>query len=610
MGFLRKLSFWKRSTKATAVEPFQQPGDELLDVPQVQTKKGMPAETVLDLETGPTQPAGPASKAGAPKSGHESDVPSKVSPASPQQVTSSPDRSATTTSPPAASACSADSEACKAPSGASSPSKGSKAKAVSFQEPATRTPSPEDVEGEDCLNFDASLEHTRAEVSEAFGQMIGSSLQSTKWDKRSQALKAITQVLKGLDLEGMAPPGSTGVLGRGLKLRDRTRCWRLSCQLLHHVMRDKVMPVRLAALELFQDTFANTEGIEQAEVRYAAGVLIEHLIDRVGDSNLRLHESARKCILFAAERPGLLGLGQVLSRLRSKIDSCPKGGERNKVHFGILDTVCVLLEHFPGRREKPRGAKGEPSSPKSDNSLFEDDDEPRSSDDSWSAQDVAPFIVAGMDDALGPRVRNSAVALAESVFATFGIESMQPILKSLRPAKQTLLKNKFKEMEDDQIQPPEDDDGEEGEARPDLDGLLICGAAVRPAPAAPASMQLPGAMGGGDEECMMDGILEEAGMVFNGTGIVNEASRSPVFGLQDFAPEDEDDALLEQELMALGLDEDLEALDEQEALLSSLADLEGNDEGRHIISDNLSVEAGSKMSGSTSAVRMTKVLVF
>ncbi|CAK0868144.1 unnamed protein product, partial [Prorocentrum cordatum] len=130
----------------------------------------------------------------------------------------------------------------------------------------------------------------------------------------------------------------------------RAAAWRLSCQLLHHVMRDKVMPVRLAACDLFLATFASAEAtVSQAEGRFALGTLLEHLVDRLGDSNLRLHESARRCVLFAAELSSLFGLGAVLARLRARLESS-RGSERTKVHFGVLDAVSVLLEHFPGRR--------------------------------------------------------------------------------------------------------------------------------------------------------------------------------------------------------------------------------------------------------------------
>lgn len=437
---------------------------------------------------------------------------------------------------------------------------------------------PEKPDLVDCLNFDAPLQETYAGVEDAFGKAIAVSLQSTKWDKRSQALKSIAAVLKGLDLEGMAAPGSTGVLGRGLVLRDRTRCWRLSCQLLNHVMRDKVIPVRLAALDLYMDTFANTfEGAQAPETRYAAAVLAEHLFDRLGDSNLRLHEAARKCVLFSAERHGMLGLGAVLSRLRHRLQVAPKGGERTKVHFGILDMVTVLLEHFPAHRgldqaidleddeledvtPAPAGAGATASS-----------DLGRTVSDSWTLESVAPFIIAGMEDSLGTRVRNSAVALAVTVYRTFGSQAAEALMKGLRPAKQTLLRQKFKEIdEEDHPDLPEDaDDAEEGEVRPDLDDMMICGTGLRPQAEIQnvhMTVHLPGAIG--DEESLMDGILEETGAVFNGTGIFNEGGQNPFGRTGEFEELLEDEFLLEQELLALGLD--LEDLDEQQALLAEL----------------------------------------
>merc|ERR1719188_1544104 len=115
------------------------------------------------------------------------------------------------------------------------------------------------------------------------------------------------------------------------------------------------MPVRLASFELFNDTFGNIDGVvPKDEIQFALSVLIEHILDRLGDSNLRLHESARRCVLLVAERPDLLGLGGTLAvlrrRLEEKTGAKAKAGDRPKVHFGVLDAVGVLLQHFPGRR--------------------------------------------------------------------------------------------------------------------------------------------------------------------------------------------------------------------------------------------------------------------
>lgn len=408
---------------------------------------------------------------------------------------------------------------------------------ISFDDTDTRTPSPSECGDPDSLNFDAKPEHTYLGITKEFGHMIGSSLQSNKWDRRCQALKSMLQVLKGLDLEGMAPPGSTGVLG-SLRPRDPVKRWRLTCQLLHHVIRDKVMPVRLAALDLYQQAFSDLECFEKAEVVYASGVLVEHLIDRSGDSNVRLHEAARRCLIFTAEKPRL-GPKSVLDRLREKLNACPKGGERAKVHFGVLDTVSALLEHFNQEVDV---------------------------NESYSAEELAPFILVGLEDSAGSRVRTCAVQLAGRLYATHGPEVMEPILQKLRPAKQALLRSKFQEIDEDGA--PDEDDAEEGEERPDLDGFLIGHAPV-------AAHELDHSPS--SEESLMDGILEDVGLVFQGQGIIHEDLDKEL-----------DDSWLEEEL--LGFCVESPGVDEQQALMSLLEEVSpqsGAAEGRQ---SDLSVE--------------------
>lgn len=398
------------------------------------------------------------------------------------------------------------------PSEPSTSSRSAKAQPKISDDSDTRTPSPSECGDTDSLNFDAKPEQIYVGITKEFGHMIGSSLQSNKWDRRCQALKSMIQVLKGLDLEGMAPPGSTGVLG-SLRPRDPVRRWRLTCQLLHHVIRDKVMPVRLAALDLYQQTFSHLECLEKVEVAYAAGVLVEHLVDRVGDSNVRLHEAARRCLIFTAEEP-LLGVQTVLGRLRDKLQSGVAKAERAKVGFGVLDTVVTLVEHF-------------------------------SEEVGFNSQELAPFILAGLDDCAGPRVRTCAVQLAGYVYGTHGFEAMEPILQRLRPAKQALLKSKFQEMDEDGAE----EDDSEGEERPDLDGFLVGCAAV-------AANELDHSPS--SEESLMDGILEDVGLVFQGEGIIHED------------PEKElDDSWLEEELLSFCV----EPIDEQQALMSLLEEV-------------------------------------
>jgi len=365
-----------------------------------------------------------------------------------------------------------------------------------------------------AVNIDAPASEVSDNISEAFGQMIATSLQSAKWDRRAQALKAVGTVLKGLDLG--QPHAAQQSQGRGLLLRDRSRCWRTCCQLLNQSMKDKVMPVVLGSHQLFLDTFAHVEGVvEPPEVRFALGVLVEHLIDRLGDSNLRLHESARRCILFAAQEPGLLGLRTVLSRLHVRLAATGKGArERTKLHFGVLDMVNFLLQHFQGRAAA--SSSSSPSAAASQGQLS-----------TWSQEDVSPFVVAGMEDALGPRVRASAVSMAVTIRAQCGAAAVEPLLFGLRPAIQEMLREKFSEMdggdEDEDLMDGDDEGGEEMLPAGDLMGLMVCGSAIRPSRPEPGCLKrevspLPGSVE--DEDQLMDGILEDAGMVFGGNSCV------------------------------------------------------------------------------------------
>lgn len=582
MGVIGKLAFWRKSSKKsktteTPVEPFDPPEAEPLSkkIPAALEDVDVPSSASTSLQASNPQEF-EATFEESPKStgssiheirGAKTPSPARLSPVqqSPKQTQTPLQQSPVQRgqSPPQiGTAADAAPEAGEAELGA-------EVRPVARQESFAADLPTDDQDA--AVDLDVPLEQVFASVGQAFGSMISSSLQSPKWDKRAQALKAVGTMLRGLDLQGPAKPGSTGVLGKGLRLRDRVVCWRTCCQLLNHCLRDKVMPVRLAAHELFLDAFSVSEGlVAQAEVHYAITILIEHLLDRLGDSNLRLHESARKCVLFSAEHPGLLGLGAVLSKLRLRLEAKGKAGDRAKVYHGVLDAVNLLLQHFPGRRNDRHAG------------IADDEDEAEDLANepsaSWTQDDIAPFIVAGMDDNLGARPRNTAVALAVTVYQTFGMEAMQPLLAGLRPAKQALLKQKFEEVEE---LGPDDGDSSTGEDRTkDFSDLVICGNAVKLC----RQPQLPGAVCSGegdDEEMIMDCILEETGMVFNGAGITQEgfgldarSLRAAPGGLRTHLLGEEREALseleeehrlLEEELLNIGID--LGGIDEQEALL-------------------------------------------
>lgn len=256
-----------------------------------------------------------------------------------------------------------------------------------------------------------------------------------------------------------------------------------------------------------------------------------------------------------------------------------------KVHFGVLDTVDFLLQHFPGHRS----ADGEEEE--------EEDDEAHSSD-TWTQRDISPFIVAGMCDSLGQRVRSSAVKLALTVYTTFGLDSMAPMLAGLRPAKQQLLKQTFEESEWDEHDHAEAakaaaagrpvtgkiDCGKrngkhdaairvKGLGRPvtGLIGRPVTGLTGRPVtggPKMPRAAQAKTEVRSmeelmheaelDEEELFMDHILEDVGMVFGGDDSCSQGYAmlpgmlDPLFSLEEL----EEQCYLEQQLRALGIDLD------------------------------------------------------
>ncbi|CAJ1387696.1 unnamed protein product [Effrenium voratum] len=372
----------------------------------------------------------------------------------------------------------------------------------------------------DLVDFNASQQEISRAVAHEFGEEVASSLQSTKWDKRLRSLQSISSMLAGRDLEG------------GKTTKSRTEdfwevpAWRASCLVLHQVLRDKVIPVNLAALELFRDTFEDLDEAEP-EVRHAVGVLIDQVTSRLGDSNVRLHEAARRDVVFAAR---LLGLPDLLRRLRSRLEEA-KGNERNKVHFGVLDTVSALLRAESG----------------------------------WAVEDITGFITLGLEETSGPRIRKAAISLAETVYRLRGAESAEVLFANLRSAKRNLLRQRFEEVDEEQRSE------EGGEERPDLDDFL-CAAPIRALASASASAALPGAVPQGEEESLMDGILEETGLVFQGAGIANERRGRKSVSFCQF-PDDVvevehavDEDLLEHEASSLGLTD----LEDEEAILREI----------------------------------------
>lgn len=199
--------------------------------------------------------------------------------------------------------------------------------------------------------------------------------------------------------------------------------------------------------------------------------------------------------------------------------------------------------------------------------------------------DVFSFIEAGLYDSLGTRVRNSAVCLAVSVYQTFGLEAMQPLLAGLRKGKQDLLKQKFEESEMSPRESAAAEDGMSVAGQSNADWSMHVrdadlavhgqgyamggvgspnGGVHLPGQSLP---QLPGSLYDMEEELFMDGILEDVGMVFAGADACSMGAprhmlpsmvEHPYMSLEEI----EEQCYLEQQLRELGieLEEGLEQL--------------------------------------------------
>lgn len=350
------------------------------------------------------------------------------------------------------------------------------------------------------LCFDAPLEEVLALSTEAFGQ-LAASLSSPKWDRRVQALKGVGMVLKGLDIKANPSKGTA----RGLQLRDHARCFRAACLILHITMRDKVLPVLFAAHELYCLAFEYGHwAVPEAEACFAMGVLMQHLLVKLGELNIRLHESACTGVAFSAGRP-FFGLREVFSRLRSHLDgraSSVRGPQRLRAQAGVLDIVGQLLRRFPGRR----AGEGDGA-----NAVR-----------SWTAADVAPFIISGItvDGVTGLRVQQAAVSLAVIVVDAFGKRALDPVMADLNPTAKDMLVARLEEerdglSEDGEGSNGEDDDDDDGDVveLTGVDGLCILGVGLRPM--GPKGVSLMDQ----SEECIMDEILEATGLVFGGQAL-------------------------------------------------------------------------------------------
>jgi len=249
-------------------------------------------------------------------------------------------------------------------------------------------------------------------------------------------------------------------------------------------------------------------------------------------------------VLLCAEDTGLLGGSATLSHLCQHLQTIGRGRERVKAYLGVLDTVNSYLQQY--HYADPSDPAGTP--------LTQDD--------------LAPFVVAGMEDALGPRVRSIAVSIAVEMRALFGPNALEPVLKDLRPALQSVLRDKIAEFNDNGTGCV-DQGGVVDFAPPSSEimaSLVVCGRKIQsPEPDKGVSPLPPGmlpARNTVEDDAMMDCILEDTGHVFKGHAMPLQRRSSRTLGNKKLHLRDGETLEfleLDEELHELGLGvEDLE----------------------------------------------------
>jgi hypothetical protein len=383
-----------------------------------------------------------------------------------------------------------------------------------------------DVTGQ---GLELPLEEVLKQATEAFGQ-IATALSSTKWDRRVQALKGITTVLKGLDMKGLrCGDGGAGGGARGLQLRDHARCFKSACLILHIVMKDKVLPVLLAAHELYRVTFEHGRAaVSEAEATSAASALFPHILAKLGELNIRLHESACDCVLFTAKQP-LFGFSLVLERLADVLEgrgppqaSALRGQQKVRVHCGVMQAVEILIRNAPGRQ----AGEGDHTDTVS----------------TWTPADLFPFVKSGLhaDSVTGARVQQAALGLAMNVYTTLGKAALLPVLEQLTPAAKDILVSRLAEEGEDLEDIDEADGDEDCIELSGADGFCVLGVGLRPH-AEPCIISKMNVTTDG-EECLMDAILEDTGLVFDGKALgkkqpIKSALDEELLGLGGFLDE-------------------------------------------------------------------------
>jgi len=181
-----------------------------------------------------------------------------------------------------------------------------------------------------------------------------------------------------------------------------------------------------------------------------------------------------------------------------------RGQQKMRLQVGVFDVVGQLTKRFPARRD---GAGDD-----SDSAC------------AWSADDMQPFITGGaqVDAVIGARVQQSVAILAVTVYTTLGKRGLDAVMLDLPVAAKELILHKIEEetgMVVEDVEPddmPDDDFGADDDMAGEGLDLCITGSAMQ----VPAFVERANiSKTDGQEENLMDDILEETGLVFQGQSL-------------------------------------------------------------------------------------------
>merc|ERR1712224_486391 len=111
------------------------------------------------------------------------------------------------------------------------------------------------------------------------------------WDRKVEALKNINEVVK----RKLVQPSKLATETEKKKINDNnTTCFHAACMVLERSACDKILPVLLASHELLRGVFQQAVNvIEEEELLESLNASLVQLWSKVGDSNIRLHDSAK-----------------------------------------------------------------------------------------------------------------------------------------------------------------------------------------------------------------------------------------------------------------------------------------------------------------------------